>query len=141
MSTIKAALVTYLSAQAPLTALVSTRIEPMESATSTTLPRITYQRIGAEHAHHMRAAAGWVKTQIQIDCWGATSVSVANVAEQVREELDGMRNTTMGGVIVSHVVLQSERDSFEEPVDATERGVFRISQDYTIAHASTVPTF
>lgn len=141
MSVIKAALVTYLNTKTGLTDLVGTRIEPIESATSSTGARVTFQRIAAEHAHHMRAAAGWCKTTIQIDCWAETAVACSNVAEQVRTALDGMRNTTMSGVTISHVVLQGERDTFEEPVDGSEKGVFRISQDWTLAHTESVPTF
>ena len=132
---------TYLISNAGITAAVSDRIYPLTAPTSATLPYITIQRVACSHEHHMTAAAGLAAARFQVDCWAETSVDAETSAEAVREALDGYMQNTMESTEVRAVFLEDEGDGYEPPTDASEDGVFRIRQDYTIWYAESVPTF
>ena len=137
---VKSSLITYLKAETNLSALIGDRIYIGWAEQGTTLPYIVAHQIDAIHEHHMASATGLVQGRFQFDCYGQTTVAAENVAEQVRQSLDGFRGA-MGSVFVSTCHLESERDDTIQPVEGAHRGIYSVQQDYMISWSVSVPTF
>ena len=136
----KKALFDFLNADVPITALVGDRIFPIQAPTGADLPRVTITRITNGHEHHLLGAAGLSQAVYQIDSWGRNSSEVTSVAEAIRTALDGFIDKLMGAVNVRGAFLESETDSIEPPVDASQDAIFRVSQDWSISHVESIPT-
>ena len=137
--TLKAALYSYLSGHAGLTALIGERLYPSTAPPGAPLPRITFQRISEASERHQTAAAGLAISRVQFDCWGRSTVEVEDVAEQLRQALETYRGD-MGGLTVRYAMIESTIDQYEPPEDAGERGIHRVTSDYAIWHEQTIPT-
>ena len=142
MSDIKTALYDLLAADGTVAGIVSTRIYHQAASTNADLPYIVIQRIGSIHDHHMTAATGLTRPSIQIDCWSTSSTLAQALAEAVREALDVYRGT-MGtdSLFVNVASLQGENDDYEIPRSDEEVTSYRVTQDWLIWHAESVPTF
>ena len=138
---IKKGLVTYLKADAGVSAEVGTRIFPSHAPTSATFPYITIERIASPSIHHMGAASGIVKDLFQFDVWSGKSKEVFATTEALRKALDGFQRSTMGAVKVSSVFVENQRDNFNRPDNGSEDGTYLTSFDFNIWYIRTVPTF
>jgi len=136
---IKTALYDLLSGSTAVKALTSTRIYPMVAPDSADKPFIVYQRITAEHAHHLADPGGLVSSTFQISIYASSSLSSWNVAEAVRNLLDGYINAS-GTPVIQSIALQNEIDDYEAPTDASQGGVFSVKQDYGIWYEEATPT-
>lgn len=135
-------LYTKIAATTGITDVISTRFYPMQAPTSarTAFPYATYQRISEEHLHHTRAAAGLCNALIQIDIWDDDIVQCYTVADAFRAALHGMTTATWGSLAIKRVLLQGVRDDFTPPEDGSETGRFRISMDWDIWYAESIPS-
>ena len=136
----KDALITYLNTVSGLTTLVGSRIRIGFAEQSDPRPYLVIHHIDSEHAHHMTAATGKAIDRYQFDCVGSTTVQASNVAEQVRQALDGFRGV-MDSVYVSMCHLDSERDDNTAPIEGLHTGIFVVQQDYRIGWTVSVPSF
>ena len=133
MITIEEGLFAYLSANAGVSALVSTRIYPNKLPQTVTLPALTYQRIDSPrvHSHDSSGSVGTARPRFQFDCWATTYAAAKALSDALRGALNGYKGTmgTTSPVTVQSALIQSER--FDDYADA---GVCRISCDYIIWH-------
>lgn len=138
---IHAALYTYLSGVAGIQSVLGTtpRLYPGNAPTSAAVPYATFSRVLGVHEHHTLAAAGLAHCVVQIDCWDDDSVGAQSVAEALRVALDGMTTKTWGSVAIKRVLLVGERDLFEAPDDGSQEGLFRVSMEFEIWYAESVP--
>lgn len=137
---VKSSIITYLKTQAGLTALVGSRIRFAHAEQTDALPYIVIHNIDNVHAHHMTAAAGKVIGRFQLDCYGSTPLAATNVAEQVRQAMDGLRGS-VGDVVFSMCHLDDERDSTIPPHEGVDLGIYVVQQDYLVSWSVSVPTF
>ena len=138
---IKTAAITYLLADAGVSAAVGTRIAEDVVRTDWAFPRLTVTWISRVHESHMGAAAGLAMARLQVDSWADTAADRETTGEAVREALDGLRGTTWGDESIRAVDMDGESDTFEPGTDGSEEGAWRTRQDYIIWYAETVPTW
>lgn len=136
----KSSLITYLNTETNVTNLVGGRIRNVYAEQNDALPYIVVHNIDAIHEHHMASASGFIQGRFQFDCYGESPISAMNVAEQLRQSLDGFRGT-MGDVFVSSCLLDAERDDITQPIEGAHTGIYSVQQDYMIGWSVSVPTF
>lgn len=136
--TVEAFISARLEADSGVGALCGDRIYPALAPRSAVLPFVTYAVVSEPHLHHMGGASGLAMPRVQIDCWSATSLGAAALGEAVRASIQGFRGT-VGGVVIRKCHLATRLTSVEGPTDASDVPVYRVTMDYEIAHATSVP--
>lgn len=134
MITIEEGLFAYLSTNAGLVALISTRVYPNKLPETVTLPALTYQRIDSPrvHTHDTSGATGTAYPRFQFDAWATTYASAKAITDALRAALNGYRGTMgTGGTAVTVQGALVQDESFDDFADA---GMLRISSDYIIWH-------
>jgi len=133
----------YLAANVGLSALVSTRIYPINAPTSATMPYIIYQRLNNRSMWHLGSTSSSKLTveSFQFDIFSSTALSCENVSIKLRQALDGYSGLMNGGTNVRRVFLQDVLDSFENPTDATENFIHRIMMTFDFWVIRDVPTY
>lgn len=112
MSDIKASLVSILSANAPLLALLDSqaRVYVGTVPQGIDLPVVVINQISTverQLAHD--GATGIVKNRIQVSCLGSNTLEVANISSAVRSALHGYTGT-VAGITISRCSLENEID-------------------------------
>jgi len=141
----KAALVAYLKTKPSVTTIAGNRIYPMVLPQKETRPSLVYQVISRTGNHHLGGAAGLPITRMQITAnvtgfqTDRTAADLSDsLADGVRLAMDGFRGF-WGNVEVTGCEKENEVDDFEEPIDASDQGVFRVVQVYLIFHREQIP--
>lgn len=139
--TIESALYNELSTTAEVTAVVGTRIYPQIAPESVAYPFITYSVITDNPEHHMGGAAGLTHVTMQIDVWAETIAERVSISEVIRNDLDG-RTGTMGAeaLDIRSCFLINRANFIESDAEGKSAPVFRSSMDFSIWHASSLPT-
>lgn len=110
----------------------SYRIYPLRLPQGYTLPAISFQRISTDREHVIDdGPIGWAWARFQLDMWAETYAEVRQLAEAVRQALDGY-NDEMGDVTVAGAFAEGERDLYEEQTE-----IYRVTQDYLIPYKET----
>lgn len=78
-----------LSGDGNITDLVSTRIYPQVREQADGLPAITYQMISQLHGHDLMGNNGLVEARLQVNCFAATILAAAQLADIVKNSLSG----------------------------------------------------
>ncbi len=112
---VEKAIVAVLKANAALTALVSTRVYPIQAPQNVTAPYVTLFRVSADRESAMGADIGIVRARVQVNSWGTTYADAKNVAEAVRGALQRYSGTS-ASIQVLDVFLLSEQDLHEPEV-------------------------
>lgn len=133
MTSIKAALYTYLSTHPALVPVVGTHIYPLVAPTSITQPYVTMQRLMHVNDRHMVGVTDLAHLTLQLDSWALTSCEAEQVTEALRQALDGYRGS-MAGVAVEYCAVINEFDSYEPPTDGSEQGIFHTAMDLEMWH-------
>lgn len=128
MAELEAAIKSRLGAYGGLTALVASRVYPLQLPQRPTLPAVTYRRIDGPREHAMGADPGLAHPRIQVDSWGASYADTKAVATQVRGALQRWRGIA-AGVEVLAVYLQGDEDGYEP-----ETKQWRVRQDWIVWH-------
>jgi len=136
---LQAALVSLLSADATLVALVSDRIHADQAPQGSTLPYLTYALIASPGHDHQAAAAAIANPTVQIDVWADSSTDRLAVEAAVVGALNGYSGTC-GSVSIRRASRVGRRQSYERPQDGSEAGVYRSSLDFEIWHVEDVPS-
>jgi hypothetical protein len=127
--TVEESLEAELKNYAGLSALVGTRIDPLQ-VNGATLPAVTYVRVSGVRVQAMDGPTGLAVPVFQVSSWATTYAAAKAVAKQVRLCLDGF-NGTLGGVggVNAKITLQGDRDLVD-----TETNWRQVAADYEIAH-------
>ena len=123
------ALVAYLLADAPLAALVGTRIHWVRSPQSTVSPRVVLYRISGLRDMRMDGPTGLVASRLQADCIGTSYGSAKTTARALEARLSGYSGTS-GGIVFQGAFLIGERDDFFD-TDTPDK-LFRTSLDFNL---------
>jgi len=124
------ALSARLTGDSAVTALVGTRIYPMEGPKDAAYPLITYMQVssGDNSSRGLTGAQKHFRTLQQIDIYGRTALEAQAIASAVRASLDGQVNQTWGGVSVPAALFDDQFDGNFEP----NPNLHRIIQQYRI---------
>ena len=135
-------MVSRLTADASVAALVGSRVRVNRSAQGDALPRIVITQVSGDHEHHLTGASGFVQGRIQIDCHAVYPYLADNLSEAVRQSLDGF-NGLMGSTPVSTMHLSEERtiSTPPNPGGGDAEGVETNQTDYTVGWTVSIPTF
>ena len=136
----KGQIYTYMQSKSAITDIVGTRIFPNRMREGVSLPAIVLTTISNTHERHLGGGAGEAVATLQIDCWADTEAEVGTLANVLRDEFDTFEGL-IGSMRVGECLLVNERDGYQTAVDGSDRGSFRVSQDYRIWYSETIPAF
>lgn len=125
-----AAIYARLSGFAGLTALVATRVYPVEAPANVTRPYVVFASISAVRLNHLTGPAEVVNPRVQVDAYAVRYIDAQAIAEQVRAALDGFAGTS-GGVSVISCACIDGREFYE---DAANPPLHRASLDFSVWH-------
>lgn len=108
-TTIATALRQILLDDYEVAAMVSTRVHPVSRPQGGALPAIVYQLITTGRRHTTDGPVYLTVASFQVTAWDSTYLGAAQVAEYVRQALDGY-DGTVGTVTIQAVAIVDEGD-------------------------------
>lgn len=134
--TVEQAVRERLLADAPLAALVGTRVYMLKLPQKPTLPAVRVQLVDEPKEYHLRGEDGATRARVQVDAYQYETASdpydsVSDVADAAHAALSGTTftdATSPASVEVTGAFRQSRRVLYE----ADEFRLIRISQDFTV---------
>ncbi len=139
LPTLHRALYAYLSLYAPLAALVGTRVYPSIAPSSAAFPYVTVQRLAVASIYHMGGASATHDTLVQVDCWALTAIQAQQIADVIRQSLDG-QPAVWDGLEIDGVFVENELDDAEPAEDGSQRIYYRTILTLACWHERPVPT-
>ena len=106
---IAAALCTILNDAPAVTNIIGTGIYPSILPADAELPALVYQKISGPRDHVTAGPSGLASPRFQITCWAKTYKKVVELAEAVRQTLDGYAGT-VDSIIIQAIHLMDESD-------------------------------
>lgn len=97
--------------------------------------RLTYQRITTDRVETLAGIVGPATAWLQLDCWSEVQSEAEDLAAAVQGMLDDANTAgTLGDLAIRWVRYDGDRDDFERPENASDRGVYRVSFDVRICY-------
>lgn len=106
---IEQALLTALAADAPLTALVGTRIYPVTAPQGTAAAYVTYEKVTGNPYHDHGGSGNLRWARISYMCHAPTYSQAKAVADAIRDVLDGYRGT-LDDVSIGSILSEEDAD-------------------------------
>lgn len=125
------ALVAYLLAYAPLTALVGQRINYTVTPQGRAEPRVVLTVVSSLPEYADDGEADLTATRVQVDCFAPSNADALAASRLVFARLSAI-SAVIGGVDFQTIEKVAEAHSFEEPPDGVR--LHRVRQDYMIWH-------
>ena len=120
-----------LSNYAGLTALVSTRLNPLRIPQESAFPAISYNLVSIITSPTNTSHSRTDFARVQVNSFGTTFASATAVAEQVRAAFEvATLPATFNGVKCQTIELDSEVQLTDD--EAGFAGVYQVSQDFII---------
>ena len=132
------ALVSHLTNDAGVSALVASRVYPEPVPQNATYPLICYMRIASTHEHVMGGAAGYLEARYQIKCWASSRSAVKTLADAVRLALDGYSGA-MGDATVRGIFFDSDDDDYVPASQAQAHARHGLRMDFVCNYTEAVP--
>jgi Protein of unknown function (DUF3168) len=123
---LRPALRTHLLNDPAIAALVDTRIFPLVLPQGIMATSIVYTLISGIGDHHMDGPSGLNRPRYQIDAWAASIDAASNLADKIKERIDGLADT-IENVTIQGIFFANEREDYDD-----EAQLFRKSRDYLI---------
>jgi Protein of unknown function (DUF3168) len=121
----------YLKADATIAAAVGQRVFPNIVPQGSNFPAISYNQVSGVRLYDINdGPSGRAMPRITINSWAIRYLDVRNLADAVRQRLNGFRGM-MGSTQVGRITLDNEFDTYEE--EAGLSGIHRVVQDYIIS--------
>ena len=127
----------YLKDQEAITDIVSDKILPNHLTESSTFPVLTVQFAGSQRTDTLIHPSGILDHVYQIDSYSHNFDESIELAEAVRQCLQGFMGT-MGDTEILYVQLIAEENSSEAPIDGSDVWIYRRFQKYKIKHRESV---
>lgn len=124
--------VAYIGGAPTVSQWVGSRIYPQRLPQRVTFPAIYYSQVSAVRTYSLSGATGRARRRITLNIVAETESSADAIAKAVRGAISGWTGGWMADTFVGSILLDNEYDFFEE--DAGTVGVYRIAQDYIVAH-------
>ena len=120
-----------LSNNAALTALISTRLNPIRIPQETTFPAVSYQLVSEVPTPTKSGHSHTEFARVQINAYGTTLSSAQSVASAIRTAFEAV---SLPGTFNSIKCQTIEFDGENQTADdvAAFAGLYQISQDYLI---------
>lgn len=116
--------------------LLGFRVYPIVAPVSAALPFAVYQRAVIERNQTLSVPVGVPRVSVQVDTYAATYEQAREIADALRENLDGWAGSAYG-VEVKHVALESERDGFVQLDGSELPPVYQITQTFDVSWQET----
>ena len=136
---IEADLFTYLTAQASITTLVSTRIYPDAAPQGAILPLIIYSKQSTDRQVTLKRSVGVCTARVQLDAFGATRTVCENILEQIRLRADGFQGNW--GTTFIHLCRFDSESVGWDVEGAKETGIHRSTVDLVVSFSESVTDF
>lgn len=113
-----------------LVALVKRQIYRGFRSQSQELPCVTFLRVSTTPSNGAKGSTGTEHILIQVDCWARRSSEAREVAEAVKNAMDGWSRESSPSI--GSAILNDERDDSESPDDGGQLAEFRVIQTWSI---------
>lgn len=129
---LESGLVSLLTADSGVSALVGSRVYPDKLPDSPTLPALTYQvaSLTPRYAHSGDADLDTVR--VQVNCWAVTRTTAVTVRDAVRTAVSGYRGTTGDGTVFDRVSIENQNYEID-----TSLNQYAVITDLLITHRRT----
>ena len=100
----------------------------------------TYLIVSGTSARHLGGPCGIGEARIQVDVYARTYIVAQEIAETIRENVDGYSGEisgTNGSMTLRDVRLEDKRDGYEYG-SSSERGWHRVSLDFAMWHSQSI---
>lgn len=136
-----AGLYTYLQSKTAITAVVSTRVYPLNlPQTGTTIyPCIVYQTISQRRTYSHGGDCQLCFERVTFNCFASTYKAAKDLAELIRLAISGYRGT-WGSTTIQSCFSEGDRDAMTDSPETESLAVFNVQSDYTIAYTEAAPT-
>lgn len=118
-STAEVTLQRIILAAPAVSALIGSRLYPNIIPQGAPNPAMTYQQISGPRQHDMQGAVGFAKARYQINCWAETYAKAKELAEVVRQVLDGY--SSQGVIKVIHLANEGDLPKTSPGLDQLTR--------------------
>lgn len=139
MSTPAKSFRTYCLTKTAVTDEIGTRFYPGRFPKNPTFPLAIYTVITQSPEHHMSGAAALTMVRIQVDIFAGGHAAAIAAANGFRDAADGYVGTA-GTEYFQTCHLDQQREDHDEPVDASDSPLWRVSQDWVIAVTESIPS-
>lgn len=134
---IETALISLITGNAGVSALIGTRMVPFTDTNTLTLPRLTYWRTNSERPISNSGPTGQCIATFQLDAWAPDAATSWQVLEAVRKALNGFSGSN-SGMTIDSVRWQDQSDQINTPAlpgvqKSTQRMTATIVVSYTDA--------
>jgi len=133
----------YLKSRGSITSYVGTgdnaRIHPLVAPQGTTSPYIVYNQISNPHMHQLSGSSGFAKARIQLNAWSDEYDEAQDIAEVIRDNIDGLHGVYMGTVDVQSVLLMDNNDEIEYDPETEVAKLYGVRMDYEFWYSENVP--
>jgi hypothetical protein len=102
-----------LAGEATISAIVGTRIEPIELSIGQTMPALTYKFVGGSGEPTFETS-GPQKVRVEFNSFGNTHLQADTLREAVRVFLNGYRGQLSGGILLQNAEYLHPLDFFEQ---------------------------
>lgn len=113
-----------LSGHSGVSALVSTRIDPIEAPQSYAMPYIVYQIVSEVPYYVHRGETGFMETTFQLTLFASTYLAMTQLCDAVRDCLSGFVGTMTTGVSSMGCFLESYVDVPVFPASGQEMNTY-----------------
>lgn len=128
----KSGLVSLLTGEATISAIVSSRVYINRAPQKATLPYIIITQMAADNHITLNGSSNNFRTlTFDIDCKAKTSLEAATLSDAVRVFIDDYSGTA-GTYTIGAVLMNGEADDYEAPADASDVGVYVVTLDVDI---------
>ena len=123
-----------------LVGLVGQRIYPLFAPQGAATPFMVYGEVGMESTpSHSHGGGGLSRTLFRLTIWSTSYSEARNIANMVRDILDGFKGAAGAGTITS-CLRRDERDKLDLPQSGEEAPLYGREADYSIRYEETEPT-
>lgn len=119
-----------LSNNSALTAVVSTRINPLRIPQESAFPAISYQLVSVIPHPSKSGSSQSDFARVQINSFGTTYQSAVQVSDLVRSAMQVSLPSTFNGVVIQSCEFDGEVHMTDDNADFA--GVYHIAQDFII---------
>lgn len=130
---------TYLTGEADISALISSRMYLSNAPQGAARPLIVYRLLGTEHHRTLRDYNLMTTDTFELDLQSYTDTGAKALKEAVRKKLDTFRGT-MGSTYVHNAKLTDETDDYTVDQSGRDRGIYHCLLEFDIWHSETAPS-
>lgn len=130
----KSGLVSLLTGEATISALVGSRVFIGKAPEKAALPHVVITQMGGEENTSIDGASGQLRTlNFDIDCRAKRSVDAESLGNAIRTFIDDYQGTA-GSYTIGAVFVNDEVDDYEPPADGSDVGVHVVTLDVDIQY-------